>query len=126
MEEEVKETLCRQLGDIDGSLEHILVLLVSVGLSFRATALQRRGLCEILEGTESAMPDVFCLRLAGSLLVIMVLGFFFALAVESWQNSRGGSCRERKSADLNAWAALLVLAAALIRLYDLTQVQQRG
>lgn len=52
MEEEVKETLCRQLGDIDGSLEHILVLLVSVGLSFRATALQRRGLCEILEGKE--------------------------------------------------------------------------
>lgn len=126
MEEKVKETLCRQLGDIDGSLEHILVLLVSVGLSFRATALQRRGLCEILEGKESAMPDVFCLRLAGSLLVIMTLGFFFALAVKSWQNSRGGSCRERKSADLNAWAALLVLAAALIRLYDLTQVQQRG
>ena len=126
MEEEVKRTLCRQLGDIDGSLEHILVLLVSVGLSFRATALQRRGLCEILEGKESAMPDVFCLRLGGSLLVIMALGFFFALAVERWQNSRSGSCRERKSADLNAWAALLVLAAALIRLYDLTQVQQRG
>ena len=29
----------------------------------------------------------------------------------------------RRSADLNVWAALLVLAAALIRLYDLTQIQ---
>lgn len=126
MEEATGAELGRQLGKVDASLEYILVLLVSVALSFRATVLQRQGLCRILEGEESVLPDVFPLRLAGSLLVVMALAFFFALGVENWEESRRGNDRERASGTLNAWAALLVLCAALIRLYDLTQVQERG
>ena len=124
MEEERRALLCR-LEEAGGSLEHILVLLVAISLSYRATAIQRDGLCRILAGEEEALPDVFPIRLGSSLMAVMALAFFFALSVKGWEESREGSCRERRSGELNAWAALLVLCAALIRLYDLTQVQQR-
>lgn len=123
---EEREELCQQLGRAEGSLAHILVLLISIALSYRATALQRDGLCRVAMGEEETVPDVFPLRLGASLLVVMALTYFFALAVVGWEESQEGSCRERRSGELNAWAALLVLAAALIRLYDLTQVQKRA
>ena len=126
MEKQERVELCRELRRAEGALEHILVLLVSVALSYRATAQQKDGLCQILAGRGEGLPDVFPLRLGASLLVVMALAYFFALAVAGWEESRGGNCREQRSGELNVWAALLVLAAALIRLYDLTQVQQRA
>ena len=125
MEETTAQALCRQLANVDQSLEFIGVLMVSVALSWRATAIQREWLCRIGRGEAQSMPDVYPIRLPASLLVVTALTFFFQLALEGWQGSREGSCRTRESAKLNLWAALFVLAAALIRLYDLTCVQER-
>lgn len=117
--------LCQQEQKVGESLTFILVLLVSILLSGEATEQQRRGLCRLRMGETEKLPDVFCLRLPASLLVIVALTFFFELALENWEGSREQTCREQESARLNVWAALFVLVAALIRLYDLTCVQVR-
>ena len=56
--------------------------------------------------------------------MVGALTYFFLLSLEGWQESRAGTNRERRSGELNAWAALLVLAAALVRLYDLIVLQR--
>ncbi|MGI5963315.1 MAG: hypothetical protein ACOX7N_06300 [Lawsonibacter sp.] len=125
MEQVEKEQLCQKIKEADLSLGFIGILLTSVGLSWRATAVQREGLERMLcEGAEN-MPDVTGLRLPASLLVVVALTFFFVLSLEGWENSKEQTCQVQYSATLNVWAALFVLAAALLRLYDLTQVQAR-
>lgn len=119
-----RKELCRQLGIADTSLEFLIVLLLSIGLSGQGVAIQREGLCRMLRGEGETVPDVFPIRLAASALVIVALTYFFGLSLDSWEESRGGDCLSRRSADRNAWASLLVLAAALIRLWDLVQVRR--
>ena len=123
MEEERAE-LCRQLEQADTSLVLLGLLLCSSGLSWRGIAQQRQGLCRVLEGESERVPSVFPTRLLASALVVGALTYFFLLSLEGWQESRAGTNRERRSGELNAWAALLVLAAALVRLYDLIVLQR--
>ena len=65
--------------------------------------------------------------LQSNVSISYALTYFFGLALENWEETRDQEGCARRSADLNLWAALLVLAAALIRLYDLVCIQgQKG
>ena len=122
MDEETIKQLRAQLASADASLFFIGVLIASVLLSWHATAAQRNGLCGILEHGEQSLPDVSCHRLTAGTLAVAALTFFFALSLNSWVDTvkRGGNL---PSAQANLWASLLVLAAALLRLYDLLCLQ---
>ena len=119
MNETRKQELCGQLRTADTSLAFLVLLILSICLSWKGTAIQRDGLCRILRGEEEEVPDVFSIRLVASALVVGCLAYFFGLALDTWEESRSGDCAARGSADRNAWASLFVLAAALIRLCDL-------
>lgn len=102
------------------------LLIVSLGLSWKAVALQREGLCGALRGESGEAPDTFFLRLPASAIVVGVLTCFFRLALDAWEQAGGQGCCARRSAQVNLWASLFVLAAALLRLYDLVCLQRSG
>lgn len=122
MDEETMKQLRAQLASADASLFFIAVLIVSVLLSWRSTAAQRDGLCAILETGEQSLPDVSFLRLTASTLAVAALTFFFSLSLDGWKSALSGG-GNLPSAQVNLWASLLVLAAALLRLYDLLCLQ---
>lgn len=126
MEKTERDQLQRQLKDVDTSLGFLALMVFSLFLSWKATALQREALCRYLAGEEGAFPDVFPLRLPASAIVVGALTYFFGLARSALQEAENQTGRARCSAQLNFQAALLVLAAALLRLYDLVCVQERG
>lgn len=126
MQENEKSQLCPQLDILDTSLVFLVLLIISVYLSWRATAIQREGLCRIIQGEGETMPDVSPIRLRAGAIVVGCLVFFFGLALDTWGESRCQDWAARVSADRNMWAALFVLAAALIRLYDLNWIRGRG
>ena len=125
MTETQKQELCGQLRTADTSLAFLVLLILSICLSWQGTAIQREGLCRVLLGEEQEVPDVFHIRLVASALVVGCLTFFFGLALDTWEESRCAGQTARRSADLNAWASLFVLAAALLRLCDLVLVRHR-
>lgn len=117
-----RRALAGQLAAVEESLGFLVLLLGSLLLSFSALQLQRRQLACAAAGEEeaaAAVPDPYPLRCGASALVVGALGYFFAQALEGWQSTQAGSPDGRASALRNLWAALLVLAAALIRLCDL-------
>ena len=81
------------------------ILLGSICLSWLALDKQRRGLC-----CNGKAPDVTGLRQVSSVLVVLALGYFFCLGVKG-RGEQGGQ--------VNFWASLLVLLAALLRLGEL-------
>ena len=89
-------------------------------------ALQREGLCGALRGESGEAPDTFFLRLPASAIVVGALTYFFRLALDAWEQAGGQGCCARRSAQVNLRASLLVLAAALLRLYDLVCLQRSG
>lgn len=125
MNETQKQELCSQLRTADTSLAFLVLLILSICLSWNGTAIQREGLCRVLLGEEKEVPDVFQIRLVASALVLGSLTYFFGLALDTWEESRCGDETARRSANLNVWASLFVLAAALLRLCDLVLVQRR-
>ena len=124
MEETREQELCRQLETVNTSLGFLALLILSLCLSWRAVDLQRGSLCGILKGKTGETPDVFPLRLPASAIVAGALAWFFGLALDTWRETRQEEGAARRSADLNLWASLFVLAAALLRLYDLVCLQQ--
>ena len=126
MEQARQNRLEEQLGELDGALVFLALMILALYLSWRAAALQRTDLCRYLAGEEGPVHDVYPLRLSANAVVAGALTYFFGLALKTWEDTRGTGGCARRSADLNLWAALLVLAAALIRLYDLVCVQERG
>lgn len=123
MEENRKEQLCGYLDTLDTSLLFIGLLLLATALSWRAAAVQRDGLCWMIQGKLTEVPDVFPLRLTTSGIAVGALVYFFGLALDNRRTAQAQGEPARRSADMNVWASLLVLAAALIRLYDLNFVQ---
>ena len=115
---EERSSLLGQLDTVNTSLLFLTALIASVVLSFSTVADQRGGLCAALAGEAPRIPDSTCRRRAAGALVIGALTWFFLLSLDSWRCAAGP---ERPSAQRNLWAALLVLAAALIRWYDLFQ-----
>ncbi len=112
-----------QLNTLDTSLGFLLLLILSLLLSWQATALQRKGLADILSGDSTNLPDVSSLRLPASALVVGALTFFFGVSLDVLDSAQAGN---RPSAQVNVWASLFVLAAALLRLYDQVCLQPRG
>jgi len=119
---EERRILNEQLGTVNQSLFYLALIVLSVLLSFWSVLIQREQLEEQLAGNpqKSAAPDVFPIRLSASVLVVCALGFFFCLTLQTCRDaSKGKDLAAQKSAGMNAWASTFVLAAALIRLYDL-------
>ena len=124
--EEQRQTLCRLLDTVDTSMGFLGLLIVSLGLSGKRVPLQREGLCGGGGGEPGEAPDTFFLRLPASAIVVGALTCFFRLALDAWEQAGGQDCCARRSAQVNLWASLLVLAAALLRLYDLVCLQRSG
>lgn len=121
-----KDMLCQQLAVTDESLRFLVLIILSVILSFWTVVIQREQLACAIEGKpEAAAPPVFPIRRAASALVVGSLGFFLMLALQTCQTAAQGDDRvAQSSAAMNVWASLFVFTAALIRLYDLNYVQQ--
>ena len=109
------------LKTLDWSLVFLLLLVAAIVISITATSAQREGLFRSLFCASSEeTPDVFPLRCKASALSVGALGFFAVLARRSLQQAQAqGDCAQKRSAQANALASALVLAAALIRLDDL-------
>lgn len=99
--------LQEQIKTADRSLLFLTVLLGSILMSWLTLARQRQALCAAGQTAQEQSG-----RLESSVLVVVALGWFFCLAVRG----RGEGTR---SGEVNFWASLLVLLAALLRLWDL-------
>ena len=119
--EAAQETLCR-LGQ---SGFFIVMLLVGVVISYSVLERQRRQTCLALAGDDAGArrcgEAALEMRTVSSALVTGSLGFFLLLAERSCAEAAvGGDNAACRSAGRNLWASMLVFAAALIRLYDLS------
>lgn len=123
---EEKNTLCRSLRQVDTSLVFLVLILFSVLLSYWSVGIQRDQLCRTIQGKDvSGFPSVYPIKHAAAAIVVGSLSFFLCLALSADRQAQAGSdpaaCR---SARVNLWASILVLAAALLRLDDLTFVER--
>lgn len=119
--------LKEQLRTVNQSLFYLMLIILSVLLSFWSVIIQREQLEETLAGNpqNAAASDVFPIKLSASILVVSALSFFFCLALQTCRDaSQGKDPAAQKSARMNVWASLFVLTAALIRLYDLIFMEE--
>lgn len=122
---EEREMLKQQLGTVNQSLFYLTLIILSVFLSFRSVLIQREQLEETSHGQPAGCRDIYPIRLTASGLVVSALGFFFCLALQTCRDAaQGNDPAAQKSAGMNVWASLFVLAAALIRLYDLNFMEE--
>lgn len=109
-----------ELATLDWSILFLLLLIAGVLLSFSATVEQRNGLAQALCGQREETADVFSKRWTASILIVGTTGFFAWLACRSAKETQcRGDCADRRSAQANLLASILVFVAALIRLNDL-------
>ena len=82
---------------------------------------QRQLLRAILAGEATdRCPDPYPLQRAAGAISVGALGFFFTLALRGWNTARAGdSPWVLHLSHVNLWASLLVLAAAILRLWAL-------
>ena len=113
------DTLRGQLNTLDTSLLFLALLTGATALSWAILSRQRGALLSLLSGEDIPEPDLIPARLAVSALVVGSLSSFFLLSLETLCTARSQGAAACASAGRNARASLLVLAAALIRLYDL-------
>jgi len=120
-----EKELRAQLGTVDRSLFFLLLIIISVLISFWTVRLQRQDLADALANRPEGEREIYPLRVTAAVLVTAALGFFFHLAIQGLDTAeRGADPAERRSARINLWASLFVLAAALLRLEDLVWGQQ--
>jgi len=116
---EEREILEDQLRTVDQAIFYLLLIILSVLLSFWSVLIQREQLDETLAGrpqNAAGTPDTFPIRLVASGLTVGALGFFFYLALQTCRSAaQGNDPSAQRSAEMNVWASFLVLAAALIR-----------
>ena len=118
--------LKEQLRTVNQSLFYLMLIILSVLLSFRSVLIQR----EQLEGTLAGNPpkaaaDVFPIKLTASALTAGALGFFFVLALQNCRDAaQGNDPAAQKSAGMNVWTSFFALTAALIHLYDLNFMEE--
>lgn len=113
------DALRGQLNTLDTSLLFLALLTGATALSWVTVSRQRGALLSLLTGEDVPELDLFPARLAVSALVVASLTYFFLLSLETLCTARSQGEAARASAGRNARASLLVLAAALVRLYDL-------
>ena len=130
MEDTLKENwltpeLQQQLHTIDQSQFYILIIILSVCLSYYNISIQKEQLICTSKGTcPECLPKTFPLQITSSLLVIMALFFFYGLS-EQTLCLPDQSCTQQISGQRNHTASLLVLLAALVRFGDLLSVNCR-
>ena len=107
------DALRGQLNTLDTSLLFLALLTGATALSWAILSRQRGALLSLLSGEDIPEPDLI------SALVVGSLSYFFLLSLETLCTARSQGAAACASAGRNARASLLVLAAALIRLYDL-------
>ncbi len=112
-----RETLWEQLSTVDQAIYFLVLIIAGVFLSFKATGVQREALCSAIRGETPDVSEVYPLRHTANSLVVGALGFFLCLAIKTWRETDPEDRVASRSAHSNLWAALLVLAAAMIR-YD--------
>ena len=75
----MEETVLReQLRTVDESLLFLLLIVLSVLLSYWGVRIQREGLCRTLQGDAegaAALPRVFPIRLSASALVVGAVSY---------------------------------------------------
>ncbi len=123
---EETDVLKRSLRQIDGALLFLLLIILSVILSYWSTRIQRGQLSAALRGEREveAAPSVFPIRYSAAALVVGSLGFFLCLALDVLRQTReGDDPAALRSARTNAFASALVLSAALLRFDDLLFVE---
>lgn len=107
---------------LDRSIHWLVVIIASVLFSLLAVLRQRDALCLSLTGQAEAAAEVgavLSLRRLAAVLVSAALTFFFLLSLQAEDDAlEGGQAGAVRSAGLNRWAALFVLAAAVLRLVD--------
>ena len=119
----VEETVWEQreeLAQTDWVLVFLLLVIVSVLLSFAATVQQREDLVNALCQRSEPAADVFPLRWTASVLVTGATAFFAWLSCRNARQvqEQGDECAiDTARADL--LAALMVFGAAVIRLINL-------
>lgn len=119
---QIQDTLRQQLNITDQSLFFLILILLSILLSYQAVTIQQEGLVRTIAGDQdsaAALPPVFPIRLRASALVVGALGFFLCLAMNTLRTADPGDCTAKRSAASNAAASIFVFLAALIRLDDL-------
>lgn len=123
--DEQQDGYAGQLCMINQSLGFLLLIIFSVLLSFYALTLQRKQLIYSQQCPEKleSLPPVFPLRLLAGAVVSGSLCFFLHLALQSAQQP-GQTLEQCLSSRRNVAASFLVLAAALIRLFDLAEIQK--
>ena len=121
---EERKELKQSLGMLNVSLVFLILITLAVLLSLWSALIQRDQLKLALEGGDpSHVPSVYPIRQAGSAITVGCLGYFLCLAL--WTQAEARSSRNpatMRSAQVNVWASLLVLLAAILRLVDLQTV----
>lgn len=106
---------------VNSSIRFLLLLILATLLSLAGLLRQRERLRADDPG-EAAGPcgDPYPLQRAAGAITVGALGFFFTLALRGWADARkAGPGRGLRTARVNLWASLLVLAAAVLRLLAL-------
>ncbi len=118
---EEQRALREALKVTDTSLIFFRLLIFGILLSFWSVLIQRDQLCSALSGGDpSPCPSVYPLKHAAGGITVGCLGFFLCLAFQTWRSACQGSDPEaRRSAQVNLWASILVLSAAILRLENL-------
>lgn len=114
---EERQKLGGQLATVEQSIWFVVVIVAGVFLSLKATMSQGDALRNMLAGCPAGASPVYPLRHGANSLVIGALGFFLCLAMRTWNEADKSNPAAARSAYANLWAAMLVLAAAMIR-YD--------
>lgn len=116
-----RQELEQNLKTLNASLVFLILIILAVLLSLWSALIQREQLKLALEGKDpSWLPSVESLRQIGSAITVGCLGFFLCLALNTQRETQAeGSPSAKRSAQVNVWASLLVLLAAILRLVDL-------
>lgn len=124
---EERQEQCEELKTLDTSRAFLILIIVSVILSYIALSRQREALCLAMHGQKACaqqVGEVYPIRLGASALIVGALGYFFALSLENCRSADPCDSMAVHSTNLNALAGFLVLLAALIRLFDLNMTQR--
>lgn len=119
-----KAELCGQLNIVNQSQGYLEMIILSVIFSYYVLGIQKKQLeCGIAPQTIAScecLPETESISLIASILVIVALRYFFCLSVQTAQDACKSGVRI-KQANRNALAGFLVLAAAILRFWNLIE-----
>ena len=114
------------LETVNTSIMFLVLLVLGILLSLKSVLLQRESLCTAREGGNTdCLEAPFPFQRASGAIAIGALGYFFTLALRGQSDAcRTGSRDSIRLSQVNLWASLVVLAAAILRFWALNAAQQ--